>query len=216
MSEVGNLASEWTVLDDAERNRAVRFRFERDRRRFVQRHAFVRRVLATYVGCDPAAVVIRVDARGKPAIDDRDAPSFNVSHDDDVSVLAIGEGHSVGVDVERIRTIDRVDELAHGLFTPDEIASVQARDPMASSLAFLTLWTRKEAVLKAMGVGLSGPLDGFTVLTGDGTTVGRPRHAGRALPYAFTALEGLPGFVGAVACAGEHLSLTWMNQEGRG
>jgi 4'-phosphopantetheinyl transferase len=212
----GDVAIDRAILDEVERGRAERFRFERDRRRYIERHAFVRRVLAMYLDCDPAEVAIRVDPRGKPSVDSGTAPSFNLSHDDDLSVLVVGDGRPVGVDVERIRTIDQVQELAEGLFTPDEVAVVQAPDPVASSLVFLSLWTRKEAVLKAMGVGLSGPLDGFTVLTGDGSAVGRPRHAGGELAYAFAALDGMPGYVGAVACAGERLSLTWMDQEGLG
>ncbi len=212
----GDLASARTILDEAERDRATRFRFEPDHRRFVQRHAFARVVLAGYLGCDPARIAFRIAPGGKPRIDGCDDLSFNLSHDDDLTVLVVGDGRPVGVDVERVRPVDAVDQLVVGLFTPNEVGTVCAAPLAARSLTFLDLWTRKEAVVKAMGVGLSLPLDEFTVLagTGTGSVVGRPHHAGHDLPYAFASLNRLPGYVGTVACAGEGIAVRVMGDGG--
>lgn len=212
----GDLAREWELLDDTERARATRFRFGWDRHRYVQRHAFARRVLAHYLDCDPAHIAFRIGLGGKPALDGCDDRSFNLSHDDDLTVLVVGDGRPVGVDLERVRAIDNVAELAEGLFTPNEVDAVRAADPAARSLIFLTLWTRKEAVVKAIGVGLSLPLDELGVMTRSGATVGRPRRKGRVLRYAFAPLDGLPGYVGTVACAGEAIAVRSMDERGLG
>ncbi len=210
----GDSARAWALLDETERDRAMRFRFEQDRRRFVQRHAFARDVLAGYLGCDPAHVAIRIAPGGKPEIDGCDDLSFNLSHDDDLTVLVVGDGRPVGVDVERVRPVGAVDELVEGLFTSDEVATVRAATPADRSLTFLSLWTRKEAVVKAMGVGLSLSLDEFTVLTPTGTAIVPPHTTGRDLPYAFAPLHGLPGYVGTVACAGERIVVRVMGEGG--
>jgi 4'-phosphopantetheinyl transferase len=211
-----DLASEGALLDESERARAARFRFDRDCRRYVERHAFARRVLARYLGCDPADVAFRTGSSGKPELDGCDDRSFNLSQDDDLTVLVVGDGRPVGVDVERVRAIDNVDELAEGLFAPDEVDAVRAAAPAARSLAFLTLWTRKEAVAKAMGVGLAMPLDEFTVLSPTTAAVGRPRSAGRELPFAFAPLAGLHGYVGTAACAGERIAVRAMDERDLG
>jgi 4'-phosphopantetheinyl transferase len=199
----GDLASDAGLLDAREHARAARFRYERDRRRYVERHAFARRVLARYLDCDAADVAFRFGPGGKPELDGFDQRSFNLSQDDDLTVLVVGDGRPVGVDVERVRGIDKVDDLAEELFAPEEGTTVHTAAPSARSRVFLTLWTRKEAVLKAMGVGLSMSLQDFTVLTPNTAAVGRPISANGELPFAFATLAGLPGYVGTVACAGE-------------
>jgi 4'-phosphopantetheinyl transferase len=74
---------------------------------------------------------------------------------------------------------------------------------------FLTLWTRKEAVAKAIGVGLSMPLDRFIVSTQEGAIVGRPRGVHGTLPYAFAPLQELAGYVGAMAVAGTEITVRY-------
>lgn len=199
------------VLDATERARAARFRFERDRQRYLQRHAFARRVLARYQGCDPSRIGFAYGRHGKPTIDGSRHVSFNLSHDDGLAVLVVGDGRAVGIDVERSRTIPRVEELAAGLFARDEAEALRSAEPAARSTLFLTLWTRKEAVAKAMGVGLSLPPAGFSVLLAAGSVVGHPTGVDGELPYAFAPLMGLGAFVGTVACAGGRLATRRMN-----
>jgi len=208
----GDLASDAGLLDASERARAARFRYERDRRRYVERHAFARRVLARYLDCGAADVVFRTRPGGKPELAGCDERSFNLSQDDDLTVLVVGDGRPVGVDVERVRDIDKLDELAEGLFAPEEVATVHAAAPAVRSRVFLTLWTRKEAVVKTMGVGLAMPLQDLTVLAPNTAAVGRPVSANGALPFAFATLAGLPGYVGTVACAGTGIVVHVMHE----
>ena len=211
----GDLAADVALLDSAERARAERFRFERDRRRYVQRHAFVRRVLGRYLELDPARVAIAIASHGKPVLDGSLDLSFNLSHADDVTVLAVADGRPVGVGLERVRAVDDASGLADWLFAPAEIASLRSAPPSSSSLAFLELWTRKEAVIKTMGAGLAVPLDGFTVLTRAGEAGARPRHAGGDLPLAFATIDAPSGYVGTVASAGARISVRTIDERNR-
>jgi 4'-phosphopantetheinyl transferase len=165
--EAGGPAAE---LSREERERASRLRFERDQRRFVAAHAFLRRVLAHYLECAPRAVSIGRGANGKPQLA---APGssvrFNLAHSGEVAVCAVARDREVGVDVERVRPLRDLDALAGRVLSEREQALFRAS---GGEEAFFTAWTRKEAVLKARGEGLdrepatvdvSGDPEGWTV-----------------------------------------------------
>jgi 4'-phosphopantetheinyl transferase len=198
----GQYSELFEMLSDDERARAGRFRFERDRVRFVARRAFRRKVLASYIGTAPAAVQLRTSAQGRPELDAPSELSFNASHSDGLAVVAVTYGRVVGVDVERIRPIGDALELARGSFSREEEDVLRATPASSRSQTFLAMWTRKESFAKAVGAGLSMPFDGFDIPDpGDGRT-GRPRSGGREWPYVVASLEGLAGWVGAVTLSG--------------
>jgi len=152
-------------LDPGERARAARFRFERDRRRFVARRLFLRRALAEHLGVDPAGIRYRTSTHGKPELDLVDAPvAFSTSHAGDLAIVAVVAGGEVGVDIERIRPMRDALDIARKFFTADEVEHLQWLSGAGRSTAFLRLWTRKEAYVKLLGRGLSIPLDDFDVL----------------------------------------------------
>lgn len=191
----------WDVLDEPELARAARLLVERDRVRFVNRRAFVRRILGRYLGIEPSNVRIRSSRGGRPELEAVDGVFFNASHSDGGVALAVTSQQHVGVDIERLRRIDDALELARGLFTAGEVDWLRGVAEPDRSRAFLTLWTRKESVVKAAGEGLSMPLDAFDVLDADG----RVRwHNDVAGPHAFSFADlGLPeGYVGAVTLVG--------------
>jgi len=145
-------------LSDDERERAARFVFERDRRRYRVAHRFLRRLLARYA---PAAATLpfRIGPHGRPSLATPDALDFNMSHSDRWVLVGMGRDVQWGVDVEAVRAMDDLDALAAQNFTPaeqDELASVA---PANRLRAFLSGWTRKEACLKALGTGLTVPAD---------------------------------------------------------
>ena len=193
------------VLDDEERAQAGRFRFERDRARFVARRAFRRRVLAQYLEVAPVGVRFRTSKKGRPEIDACDEVTFSASHSDGLAVVAVARGPRVGVDIERVRPIPDAQELADRLFSPREADHVRSIDDGSNAQAFLTLWTRKESYVKALGEGLSMPLESFEVLATDEAGVVRPRHPQGGLPFVLASLGDLPGYVGAVAVSGSDL-----------
>jgi 4'-phosphopantetheinyl transferase len=151
-------------LDAEERARAGRFRFERDRDRFVRCRAALRALLARYLGRPAASVRLALGPHGKPRLAEGDeALQFNVSHSDERAVLAFAAGRAVGVDVERIDPRRASDDIAERFFSADEAASVRKAPGEARSELFFRCWTRKEAYLKARGEGFALPLSSFSV-----------------------------------------------------
>lgn len=207
-SEGDDEAAASALLDDDELARAGRFRFERDRVRFVKRHAFVRRVLAQYLDVAPAEITIRLTRFGRPELDPVSGISFSVSHADELTVVAVARGCRVGVDIERLRPMDDGLEIAQTMFAEAEVAFLRSVPPSLRAQAFLELWTRKESVVKAVGRGLSLELDRFSVVERDGHLTERAQGDSGALPLTIRALDAPPGYIGAIAVGADQFELT--------
>ena len=145
------------LLDSDERARAARFVVEPPRQRFVAFRVLARRLLGDYTEQDPAAIRFTFGRHGKPALDHPRAPAFNAAHSADLVVLAVTRAARVGVDLERLRPMPRAAALAARFFTVAEHAHVAALAGGPRDRSFLHCWTCKEAVLKAIGTGLSVP-----------------------------------------------------------
>ena len=204
-------------LSSDEAERAARFRFPRDRRRFVVSRAAARNILGGYLGIPAREVAIRTDRHGKPRLDSTRHGTplrFNVSHSHDLALVALG-GREIGVDVEAGRPACDADALVGRYFSRQELDEYLALAPAERSRAFLAAWTLKEAYLKARGDGLAGGLDGCTVTMHPDAPArliavrARPGEAGR---WTFVRLAPAPGYVGAVAVGGPIAALrewTW-------
>lgn len=199
------------MLDGAERSRAGRFHARRDRDRFVARRAFHRRVLGTRLGVEPAALELRVTPQGRPFLDAVWGIEFSTSHDDGLAVIAITTGPRVGVDVERVRLLDDALDVAATHMTANEVAWLRSLPPDSRSKGFLELWTRKEAVVKGLGVGLSMPLDAMDCATVDATGMGHPTSVPGA-SWSFQAIDGLAPYVGYVAIEAPDVSVRRMGE----
>jgi 4'-phosphopantetheinyl transferase len=154
------------LLSTAERQRASRFVFDRDRQRFIVSRARLRQLLAARLGVPPESVEFTYGAHGKPAIALGPADPdlrFNVSHCHDLAVYAFSYGLDVGVDVEAVRALPDADRIAARFFSPREKDAYRALDSRDTPLGFFNCWTRKEAFIKALGDGLRHPLDSFDV-----------------------------------------------------
>ena len=160
------------MLDARERDRAARFRFARDRSTYVISHGVVRELLARYVGRAPEALEFGVGAWGKPYLlegsGSRSTVAFNVSHSADYALVALARNRAVGVDVERWNVENNLDEIAETCFSGAERAELRSLEPHRRDAAFHAGWTRKEAYVKALGVGVSAGLDYFDVALGPG------------------------------------------------
>jgi len=155
------------VLDASERDRALRFVFERDRRRFVAAHAYLRVVLGRALGRPADSLRFETGPHGKPHLADSPLDArFNLSHSGERALIALAAGREVGIDVEARRQVN-VLELATRFFAPAETAMLRALPTEEQHAAFLRCWTRKEAFIKAIGDGLSFPLDHFEVSLAD-------------------------------------------------
>lgn len=146
------MVDDLALLDAAERQRAERFLRNSDRWRYVRAHAAMRRVLAAETGCQPDKLVFVVGKYGKPALADGGL-NFNLSHSGDHAVLATSLDAEVGIDIE-VRATD-IQGISRLVLTDRELESFSALPADGQEAAFLRAWTRKEALLKAVGSGLS-------------------------------------------------------------
>jgi 4'-phosphopantetheinyl transferase len=165
------------VLSSDERERADRLRFETDRARYTIAHAYFRFVLAQHLGLtDPADVPLTSGANGEPLIASARAGALrcSLSHARDHVAVALAPT-AVGIDVEEYREGTEIERIAQRYFAPEEAAELRALEPDAARERFVQLWTCKEAFIKAIGLGLAHPLDGFAVR---GLGAGVPRYAG--------------------------------------
>lgn len=151
------------ALSADERARRDRFVFARDRRDFAVAHALLRIRLSSHAPRPRGAWQFTTGAHGKPELDVHTAAqlSFNLSHTDGLVACAIAREGDIGIDVE---TIDRVaddSDVARRYFSASEAAAIERCAPDARRMRFIELWTLKEAYIKAVGEGLSRPLDSF-------------------------------------------------------
>ena len=151
------------LLTGEDLERAARFVFERDRARFVAARAALREILAGYTGLDPLELPILRNAHGKPYFDFPGAPGFNLSHSGDIGMLAVGRAAAIGIDVESRELPRDARDLAASVFSPEERDALHCVADDALDEAFFTCWTRKEALLKALGTGLTLDPAGITV-----------------------------------------------------
>ena len=191
-----------TVLDDEERERASRFRRRVDRDRFIVSHGALRRVLARYLRKPATALRFRRDRFGKPSLAHRTTLTFNMAHSDAVALIAVTIGRPVGVDVERVAAIDDAFDVAEICFAPAERRVLHGVPAASVCDTFFACWTRKEAFIKAVGTGLSAPLQAFEVSLDADAPARLCRVSGSARVAASWTMEALHparGYVGALA-----------------
>jgi 4'-phosphopantetheinyl transferase len=153
-------ATETATLSTDELQRASRFVFAVDRRRYCATRIALRSLLSAHLHVDPDALILTTDSLGKPRLDQRTfgaGPTchFNVSHGGEQALIAITDGFEVGVDIEPLRELDDLWPLAEQTFTAMEQAELSGATPDRRPYMFLSGWTRKEACLKAVGCGLT-------------------------------------------------------------
>lgn len=158
------------IISAEEIERANRFRFEKDRRRFKIAHASLRLILSRYLKLAPAELVFAQTDYGKPFLVNSEADGllFNMSHSGDVVLIAVAREREVGVDVEFMRPDFATMEVAEQFFSIAEIYTLSGLPEHLRTSAFFNCWTSKEAYVKARGEGLSIPLDQFDVSLGPG------------------------------------------------
>ncbi len=155
-----------SCLSAEEQQRAASFRFAQDQKRFVARRVILRQLLAAYLKKGPELVRFEFTSTQKPFLPDQRAANeirFNTSHSADWALIAISSGIELGVDLEQCRAMTDAEDLARAFFSNAEINEL-AQMPQALKLrAFFNGWTRKEAFVKAIGLGFSYPFNRFSV-----------------------------------------------------
>ena len=190
------------LLSPQEMGRANRFRFDRDRARFIVRRALLRTLVGHSTRRRPADLVIVTNAWGKPMLSGHDGAciQFSVSHSDSVVILALTSGREVGVDVERIRHIPECLAMARRFLAAKDVEALCALDGLARSRAFLLRWTETEALLKARGVSLAGYLDAASSL--DGGPGARSDGGSTGSSWSLAAFDAGDDALGSVASLG--------------
>jgi 4'-phosphopantetheinyl transferase len=190
-------------LSAEESARAARFHFERHRRAFVFGRAALRALLGNLLGLSPERVQFRYGSKGKPDLaDSTSALRFNASNSGDLAVYAFALGTEIGIDVEQLRPITEVQDIAKRFFATEEVAELMSLPPSEQVGGFFRCWTRKEAYIKAIGDGLSVPLDSFRVTLRPGDPA-RMLHLGgseeAARNWTMHDFAPAPDYFGAVA-----------------
>jgi 4'-phosphopantetheinyl transferase len=184
------------TLSEGERCRAERFRFQADRVWYTVAHGVLRQILAHYLGVSTTALEFAEGEHGKPSLI---APRcggrlrFNLSHSGNLALVAIAQDREVGVDLEFITgQVDAV-EIARRFFSAREASALSRMSVARRGVAFLRLWTRKEALLKAVGVGLAA---GAPALKDEGAVPPWDHE------WCVRSLKPAAGYAGAVAAEG--------------
>ncbi|MGJ7552413.1 4'-phosphopantetheinyl transferase family protein [Variovorax sp. RB3P1] len=151
------------LLSAEECTRAASFRFPADRQRFVAAHIALRQALAEYTGLHHAALQLATGSFGKPSLSGHTRTQFSLSHSRGLALIAIGGRGPLGADVELLRPVPDMAALAAEHFTQREQEALAALPAHERERAFLICWTRKEACLKAIGVGLLLSAQSFEV-----------------------------------------------------
>lgn len=149
------------ALSAEEAEHAARLRFEKHRRRYTVYRGAQRVILARYLATPPHRLTFAMTAAGKPYLEDRDGRQlvcFNLSHSGELAVLAVARDRRVGIDIERLRPLDGCEQLAMQFFSAEETAALRALPAAEQCRAFLNGWTRKEALVKALGEPVAYPL----------------------------------------------------------
>lgn len=151
-----------TLLSPAEIARAERLIRPADGMRFLIGRATLRQLLGSYLAIEPARLELSTLPQGKPVLT-QPRLSFNLSHSGDLALLAIARSAALGVDLEQVRPELDWNPLARRYFSNHEQQALRNLAPAQQTVAFFTIWTRKEAWLKAIGSGFDLPLDTFDV-----------------------------------------------------
>ena len=189
------------LLSPEERERAARFKFERDRRRYLVAHIALHGILRQYLPSEPARVSFDIGANGKPRLPQALASSgveFNLSHSHEMALLAVCHKREVGVDIEYAKEDFEFQEVAERFFTAREVAAMRGLPVSLQRQAFFKCWTSKEAFLKAKGTGLSGALDEVEIAL----TAAEQVHITADVPgWSLSELDPIDGYEAALVVA---------------
>ena len=207
-----------SLLEAGELDRGARFYFDSDRVRHLVSHGVLRALAGHYLDRPPAALRFGQGAYGKPHLagDDAGGLVFNLSHSGDVVLIALARTGRVGVDVEcwtQRRDAHGIDRIAESVFSSAERAALRALAPVDRRAASFMVWSRKEAYIKATGLGVSHGLGHFDVSAdiGEARLLADRRGAVDGADWALYDLALGHGYSGALAIDDRNRTLVQLN-----
>jgi len=210
-SEPAPLTALNVLLSDEEHDRARRFHFDHHRRRFIVARATLRILLGRYLQKRGEEICFEYGPKGKPCLGGSDGGSglrFNISHSDELALMAFCLSEEVGVDVEAVREMDDAESILKHYFCPEEIEQWLSLPAGLRTRGFFDCWTRKEAYIKAVGDGLSLPLDEFQVAFLPGEEPGIRLRNGDVETWSLFDASPAPDYAGALAIRGSGWKVT--------
>lgn len=153
----------WPVLSVDEQERANRFHFPKHRAAFIAARGILRKLLGRYLHQAPMTIQFSYGQQGKPELHSDISLQFNSSHSQGLALMAFGHQMEIGIDLEKIQADIDILQLANNFFSENEKHTILNLTGEEQTLGFFNCWTRKEAFIKAKGMGLSLPLDQFEV-----------------------------------------------------
>jgi 4'-phosphopantetheinyl transferase len=197
------------TLSPDELLRADRFHFARDRDRFIVARGSLRATLAAYLEKEPGELSFSYSPYGKPTLangTDDQPLDFNLTHSHDLTLLAVTRQRLIGIDIEFIRSDVASGKIAERFFSRQEVSALKSLTEAELGKAFFDCWTRKEAYIKAIGQGMSMPLDRFSVSLAPGARAALLANAQNPAEVSRWSLRELfpgAGYVAAVAVEGD-------------
>jgi 4'-phosphopantetheinyl transferase len=165
---IDRMPSLYNYLSADEKNRADRFKFKKDLNCYISVHSLLRLELSKYLGIDALSIKIGHSENGKPYIEGIDLP-FSLSRSEPYFTFVVGTpSQSIGIDIERRNSRISLTDITRDHFSFEEQKSISGLVSFPDKInLFYELWTRKEAFLKAIGIGINTDLDKISVLDGD-------------------------------------------------
>ncbi len=198
-------------LSDDEINKINRFIFEKDRITHTISKGTLRYIMSGYLNLKPEEIIFNQNEYGKPFISEDQNPEkiqFNLSHSGDMIIYAISKGRNIGIDIQEIKDSDSVTDIVDHYFSETEKAAFRSLPDEQKLKGFHSCWARKEAYIKALGLGLSYPLNSFSVpVTPVYTSAVIYDDSGTA--YSVTDIIISPGYTAAVAVKGSDAELQY-------
>ena len=208
-----DLARARELISADERERAERFRFERDRRRYLIAHVALHGILGRYLPAESGRLSFAYGSNGKPRLGPELAPAglrFNLSHSNELALLTITRAGEIGVDVEFVKENFEFHDIAEKFFTAREVAAMRSLPVELQRRAFFKCWTSKEAFLKAKGTGLSGNLDEVEIAFRSGQGI---QITAEVPGWSLTELNPIDGYEAAIVVEGPSLQIRYFGWE---
>lgn len=219
-AEQEQLQQWWRLLSPDEQKKAERYRFEKNTRQYIQARGILRQLLGEYLDCSPDSIEFGYNTYDKPTLQPENKLKFNVSHSGEMALLAFNWEDEIGVDIEDSTREIEIDVVAKHFFSPNEVNTLMALPLSEQQITFFNCWTRKEAIIKALGTGLAFPLNQFEVSMKVGSparllaTHWDPEEAANWYMASFTPAEN---YIGAFAVRASVIDLQlyqWSRREG--
>jgi len=150
-------------IDKQETKRAHQFKFDKDRNCFICSHAILRILLGKYCNCDTTKITYDYTVNNKPILTYDKNLHFNLSHSSHRAIIAFTKNRPIGIDIEYMQEKETLDNLAKRFFSSQEYNEYKLLPEQHKTQGFYNAWTRKEAVVKAIGIGITCSLKSFSI-----------------------------------------------------